>query len=176
MRSGFRTAFNRYGLPARVLTDNGAVFTGKPRRGGQVALEAELVTLRIRFDHSRPYHPQTCGKSNGSTRPRRSGWPPSHRHTPSPSSSSSWTGSAATTTPATPPSAGPQDARHRLRRAAQGRPQRPVLDPHYRVRTDKIDTGGTITLRHDSRLHHIGLGQRLAGTRVYVLTADLHIR
>ena len=44
------------------------------------------------------------------------------------------------------------------------------------LRTDKIDTGGTITLRHDSRLHHIGLGRRLAGTRVYVLTADLHIR
>ena len=61
VRTGFRTAFKRYGLPARVLTDNAAVFTGKPRRGGQVALEADLVTLRIRFDHSRPYHPQTCG-------------------------------------------------------------------------------------------------------------------
>jgi hypothetical protein len=51
-----------------------------------------------------------------------------------------------------------------------------VIDPHYRLRTDKIDTSGTITLRHDSRLHHIGLGRRLAGTRVYVLAADLHIR
>src|SRR3954454_2647990 len=58
----FRTAFKRYGIPTRVLTDNGAVFTGKPRRSGQVALESELIALRVKFDHSRPYHPQTCGK------------------------------------------------------------------------------------------------------------------
>jgi transposase InsO family protein len=62
VRDGFRTAFKRYGIPERVLTDNAAVFTGKPRRGGQVVLEAELIMLRVRFDHSRAYHPQTCGK------------------------------------------------------------------------------------------------------------------
>jgi transposase InsO family protein len=45
-----------------VLTDNGAVFTGTPRRGGRVALEIELGKRRVLFDHSRPYHPQTCGK------------------------------------------------------------------------------------------------------------------
>lgn len=35
---------------------------------------------------------------------------------------------------------------------------------------------GVITLRHNSRLHHIGLGRRHAGTRVLVLVRDLHIR
>jgi transposase InsO family protein len=60
--AAFRKAFRRHGIPARVLTDNGAVFTGKPRRGGQVALEHELITLRVRLDHSRPYPPQTCCK------------------------------------------------------------------------------------------------------------------
>src|SRR5262245_59565254 len=40
--AGFRTAFGRYGIPASVLTDNGAVFTGNPRGGGRVALELEL--------------------------------------------------------------------------------------------------------------------------------------
>ena len=60
--AGFRTAFGRYGIPASVLTDNGAVFTGKPRGGGRVALEIELDLLGVRFHHSRPYHPQTCGK------------------------------------------------------------------------------------------------------------------
>jgi len=39
-----------------VLTDNGAIFTGKPRRGGRVALELELDLLRVRLDHSRAYH------------------------------------------------------------------------------------------------------------------------
>ena len=33
-----------------------------------------------------------------------------------------------------------------------------------------------ITLRHNSRLHHIGLGRRHSGTRVFVLARDLHIR
>jgi hypothetical protein len=31
-------------------------------------------------------------------------------------------------------------------------------------------------LRYSSRLHHIGLGRRHAGTRVLVLVADLDIR
>jgi transposase InsO family protein len=60
--TSFRRAFARHGIPARVLTDNAAVFTGKPRRGGRVALEIELDLLRVRLDHSRAYHPQTCGK------------------------------------------------------------------------------------------------------------------
>ena len=33
-----------------------------------------------------------------------------------------------------------------------------------------------ITLRYNSRLHHIGLGRRHAGTRVLVLAHDLDIR
>jgi transposase InsO family protein len=58
----FQDAFLRWGIPASVLTDNGAVFTGLPRRGGRIALEIELGRLGIRFDHSRAHHPQTCGK------------------------------------------------------------------------------------------------------------------
>lgn len=53
---------------------------------------------------------------------------------------------------------------------------RVVIAPHYRVRKDKVDITGVITLRHNSRLHHIGLGRRLTGTRVLVLVADLHVR
>lgn len=47
---------------------------------------------------------------------------------------------------------------------------------HYRVRHDRIDNSGVSTLRHNSRLHHIGLGRRNKGTRVLVLVRDLHIR
>jgi hypothetical protein len=32
------------------------------------------------------------------------------------------------------------------------------------------------TLRHNSRLHHIGVGRRYAGTRILVLVHDLDIR
>jgi hypothetical protein len=52
----------------------------------------------------------------------------------------------------------------------------PIDTGHYRVRHDRIDGSGVITLRHNSRLHHIGLGRRHAGTRVVVLVRDRHIR
>jgi hypothetical protein len=49
------------------------------------------------------------------------------------------------------------------------------LDTHDRVRTDRIDHTGVITLRHAGRLHHIGVGRTYAGTRVLMLVQDLHI-
>ena len=55
-------------------------------------------------------------------------------------------------------------------------PHGPKIPDHYRLRRDTIDKSGAVTLRHNSRLHHIGLGRLLAGTRVYVLTDDLHVR
>ena len=58
----FLAAFERWGVPAEVLTDNGAVFTAKQRGEGRVALEVQLGLRGIRISHSRPYHPQTCGK------------------------------------------------------------------------------------------------------------------
>ena len=35
---------------------------------------------------------------------------------------------------------------------------------------------GVITLSHNSRLHHIGLGRRLTGTRVLALVDGLRVR
>jgi transposase InsO family protein len=42
----FQDAFLRWGIPASVLTDNAAIFTGKQRGGGRIALEVELGRLR----------------------------------------------------------------------------------------------------------------------------------
>ena len=49
-------------------------------------------------------------------------------------------------------------------------------DTHDRVRTDRIDATGLVTLRHSGRLHHIGIGRAHAGTRVLLLVQDLDIR
>src|SRR5713226_2640138 len=57
----FHSASDTFGLPASLLSDNAAVFTGRSRRG-KVPLELELERLSIVFKHSTPYHPQTCGK------------------------------------------------------------------------------------------------------------------
>jgi hypothetical protein len=59
---------------------------------------------------------------------------------------------------------------------------RPKADPatrtdtHNRVRTDRVDQAGVITLRVAGRLHHIGVGRTYTGTRVLVLIQDLRIR
>ena len=47
---------------------------------------------------------------------------------------------------------------------------------HERVRTDKIDKSGVVTLRHHGRLHHIGVGRTHTGTYVLLLVQDLDIR
>jgi hypothetical protein len=52
----------------------------------------------------------------------------------------------------------------------------PYIDPHCRVRHDPVDQAGTVTLRYNSRLHHIGLGRSLAGNPVTLLVDDLRIR
>ena len=47
---------------------------------------------------------------------------------------------------------------------------------HDRVRTDRVDKSGKITLRHGGRLYSIGIGRTHARTRVIVLVHDLDIR
>ncbi len=57
----FHLAAVTWGYPASMLTDNGAIFTAESRNGS-CAIELELIRLGIDYKHSRPYHPQTCGK------------------------------------------------------------------------------------------------------------------
>jgi transposase InsO family protein len=56
-----RTAAARYGLPGWMLSDNGRCFTGR-LDGQTVTFERRIREAGIRFIHSSPYHPQTCGK------------------------------------------------------------------------------------------------------------------
>jgi transposase InsO family protein len=60
VQPSLRAAFERYGLPDRINTDNGAPWGS----GGQgiTALGVWLVRLGIHVSHSRPNHPQTNGK------------------------------------------------------------------------------------------------------------------
>jgi hypothetical protein len=49
-------------------------------------------------------------------------------------------------------------------------------DTHDRVRHDRIDADGNLTLRVNGRLHHIGIGRTHARTPVLLLVQDLHVR
>ena len=44
-----------------------------------------------------------------------------------------------------------------------------------RLRLDKVDPAGSVTLRHKGRLHHIGIGRAYAGWRVAMLIEGLDI-
>lgn len=53
---------------------------------------------------------------------------------------------------------------------------KPDIGVHYRVRRERIDPSGVITIRYDSRLRHIGLGHAQYDIRVLALIADRYIR
>lgn len=180
----FRNAYTTHGIPASTLTDNGMVFTvrlaGIGRQGGQNAFEAELRRLHITQKNGRPNRPTTQGKVErfqqtfkkwlraqpvqpssieqlqtlldafvdeyNYRRPHRS---LPHRATP-----------AALFT--TMPKALPHSSRN--------------PDTHARVRHDRIDKTGAVTLRVNGRLHHIGVGRTHARTHVILLIQDLHVR
>lgn len=56
----FREAFEEYGMPLSILSDNGAQFAGF--RGGYTQFEKWLMDLDILPIHGRVRHPQTQGK------------------------------------------------------------------------------------------------------------------
>lgn len=47
---------------------------------------------------------------------------------------------------------------------------------HIRVRYDRVDVTGSVSLRRAGRMHHLGLGRAHGGQRVVLLIADLDIR
>jgi hypothetical protein len=70
-------------------------------------------------------------------------------------------------------------------RAHRYRPTAPASRPkpagtqaptHFRVRNDKVDAYGKVSLRYMSNLHHIGLGRAHKGRNVKLLIADRSIR
>ncbi|MQA10744.1 MAG: hypothetical protein GEU98_19765 [Pseudonocardiaceae bacterium] len=60
--------------------------------------------------------------------------------------------------------------------ASSGRGEGIQISEHFRVRTGRVDRDGKPTLRHASRLHHIGIGDRWSHTPVLMLIRDRNIR
>jgi hypothetical protein len=154
------------------------VFTAVPRKG-RCAIELETARLGIRYHHSSPYHPQTCGKVERVHQTLKR-WLAKHEPAATIAELQVELDSFRTYY---------NDVRpHRAigrRTPAEAFGSRPKATPclpglevpdHVRVRRDRIDITGVITLRHNSRLHHVGLGRRLAGTRVLALVDGLRVR
>jgi len=172
----FHQAAARAGYPAALLSDNGAVFSGASRNG-KVLIELELERLGIAGKHARPYHPQTCGKVERFHQTQKR-----------------WL--AKQPAAATLEELHSQLDRfrlhynlHRPHRALGRKTPQEVWDAkvkagpgaavppvHFRVRHDTVDRDGRVTLRYDSRLHHIGLGRRHRGTPIVLFVADREVR
>jgi transposase InsO family protein len=175
----FRTAVTEHGPPQSTLTDNGMVYTVRfaSGRGGRNAFEAELHRLGITQKNSRPNHPTTCGKVERFqlTLKRWLDQQPApttiselqmlldafraiyNHHRPHKSLPHR-------ATPATIYNARPKAT-------PTGRD-----DSHSRVRHDRVDDAGSVTLRVNGRLHHIGIGRTHARTHIILLVNELHVR
>ncbi len=174
----FRKAGARWGFPAALLTDNGCVYTTW-HRGGPNVMQTELLALGIDYRHSRPYHPQTCGKVERFHQTMKSFLARQPR-----AASVSELQAQVDRFVTYYNDVRPHRARARTTpRAAfaardKARPSGPRIriGAGVRVRRDRIDKNGKVTLRHRTRLHHIGVGHAHKGKRVVLLVDDLDVR
>ena len=169
----FLAVIDDYGSPASTLTDNGSVYTSR-FTGGRNAFEYILPILGVQQKNGSPGHPQTQGKTERfhqtlqrwlRARPTASSTAQLqrqldqfrehynehrphralHRRTPSDAYRAT-------------PKALPATNGH-----AQG---------HYRLRYDRLDTKGKMTIRRAGRMHHLGIGTVHARKRVLAFADD----
>lgn len=172
----FLDLVGQYGPPASTLTDNGSVYTSR-FTGGRNAFEYLLGLLGVRQKNGSPGHPQTQGKIERfhQTLQRWLAARPAARTTAElqrqldefRESYNEYRPHRALnrTTPAAAyratPKAIPASNGH-----AQG---------HYRLRYDRLDAKGKMTIRRAGRMHHLGIGTAHARKRVLAFADDHHI-
>lgn len=170
----FLTTGRIHGLPASTLTDNGLIFTTRfaAGKGGPNHFEYVIDTLGIEQKNGHPGHPQTQGKIERFHQTLKR-WLTAR--TP-----------AATTadlqaqldafqhvynhdrphralnrrTPAEAYAALPKD-----------QPSLELLERHWRVRHDIVDTNGTITVRWAGKLRHLAIGRAHQRADIVLLIA-----
>jgi transposase InsO family protein len=172
--AAFRAVVAACGVPAAVLTDNGLVYTTRfagGRRGTTTrnGFETDLARLGVAQKNSSPNHPQTCGKVERfhqtlekwlDQQPRASSLRElqaqldafrEHYNTARPHRTLDRRTPAAAYTA-------------RSKATPTG-----VTGSHDRVRRDRIDDTGAVTIRYHGRLHHIGIGRTHARTHLLLL-------
>ena len=144
-----------HGFPASTLTDNAMVYTTRLSggKGGRNALETRLADLEIKQKNSAPGHPTTCGKVERFQQTLKK-WPKAQ--TPAndlhhlQALLDQFTDNYNHNRPhralgRTTPAAA-------YNRPPNTTPQHNGTDTHFRVRHDRIDKSGTVTLRHNGKL------------------------
>jgi transposase InsO family protein len=174
----FHQGASELGLPASMLTDNGAIFTAEARRGA-CAIEVELLALGVEPKHSRPYHPHTCGKVERFHQTLKR-WLAHQPRADSVAGLQAQLDRFRTYYNTIRPhrALGRRTPAEAFAARTKATPRRPgvVVPAEHRVRRDRIDAGGKVTVRYRSKLVHLGVGRRYARTRVMLLVADRDVR
>ena len=180
----FRQTVADQGIPASVLSDNGMVFTtrfagGRAGRDTINGFQAELRDLGVVQKHSRPNHPTTCGKVERFHQTLKK-WLTAQPQQPQTVAELQ---TLCNTFIAYYNNSRPHRSLNRRTPLAayQARPKAvpqvsAEAEPQPRVRHDVLDTSGKLSLRHNGRLHHIGVGRTHARTPILMLINGLQIR
>jgi transposase InsO family protein len=172
----FRKAAQLHALPQSLLSDNGAVFTGA-YRGGKVLLEYELERLRVEFKNSRPYHPQTLGKVerlHQTLKRYLEAQPPARTLAQLQEQLDAFRHYYNHIRPHR--AIGRRTPLQAYSARLKARPAGAAPGAYFRVREDKVDQTGKVSLRYDSRLYKIGLGRAFKGRQIKLLIADQNVR
>jgi transposase InsO family protein len=167
--ASFTTTAAHYGLPASTLTDNGSVYTSRFTHGHN-DFERLLASLSITQKNGHPGHPQTQGKIERFHQTLKRWLTPRPRPatiTAMQTLLNDFTVIYNTerTHRALPPGTTPAQAYHARPKASPPH----TATGHFRIRHDTVDQFGKLTLRHGSRLHHLGVGRTHAHTPVLIL-------
>ena len=180
----FRETAGQHGIPGSTLTDNGMVYTvrhaGFGRRGGRNGFEQQLRDWHVVQKNSRPNHPTTCGKAERFQQTLKK-WLRTQPDQPTTIAELQALLNRFRTEynhhrphRSLPHRATPAALYDTMPKALPG-PSRDA-DTHDRIRHDRVDKSGTVTLRVHGRLRHIGVGRTHKGTHVILLIQDLHVR
>jgi transposase InsO family protein len=170
------SASNAFGLPASLLSDNAAVFTGRSRRG-KVLLELELERLGIVFKHSTPYHPQTCGKVerfHQTVKRFLRKQPPARSIAELQFQLDAFRDYYNTRRPHR--ALNRQTPLAVFNSLIKAKPSLQPAPIDHRVRHDRIDSTGKVTLRYLGKLHHIPVGTAHKNRKVRLLVAGPDVR
>jgi transposase InsO family protein len=170
-------AAETWGYPASFLTDNGLIFTARTHFGVEGVVEQELFALGITAKHSRPYHPQTCGKVERFHQTEKK-FLAAQKGIETQKQLQRAVDRFVEYYNDVRPHRGvqrrtPRSVFEAREKAAPVAPLIKIND--RRIRLDKVDAAGSVTLRRRGKLHHIGIGRAYAGWRVVMLVDGLDI-
>ena len=174
----FREAGTRWGFPAALLTDNGCVYTTW-HRGGPNVMQTELLAMGIDYRHSRPYHPPTCGKVERFHQTMKaflSKQDPAQEIAVLQAQVDRFVAYYNEVRPHRAVGRRPPIVAFEARDKARPSGPKIVVGAGVRVRRDRIDKHGRVTLRHRTKLHHLGIGAKHRGKRVTLLVHGLDVR